>query len=72
MLALSNLLEFFSNTFGKPGERHPEIGVIPAGAVNTLGEVLNTHWFTNRHSKARMSEEETGKGGGSFWMGSSG
>ncbi|MEE8256263.1 MAG: hypothetical protein V3R60_00100 [Acidobacteriota bacterium] len=56
--ALSGLLDFFSNTFGKPGERHPEIGVIPAGAVNTLGEVLNTHWFTNRHSKARMSEEE--------------
>ena len=42
---LSDLLEFFSNTFTSPGERHPEIGVIPAGAVNTLGEVMDSSWY---------------------------
>ena len=62
--ALSEVMDFFSNTFGEPGERHPEIGVIPAGAVNTLGEVLDTSWFTNRHGKARMSQEELVRGVG--------
>ena len=61
---LSDLLEFFSNTFGSPGERHPEIGVIPAGAVNTLGEVMDSSWFTNRHGKRRLSREELVRGPG--------
>ena len=55
---LSDLLEFFSNTFGEPGERHPEIGVIPAGAVNTLGEVMDSSWYANRHGKRRLSRED--------------
>ena len=62
--ALSDLLDFFSNTFGKPGERHSEVGVIPAGAVNTLGEVLDTPWFTNRHGKTRLSAGELVRGVG--------
>ena len=61
---LSELLEFFSNTFGEPGERHPEIGVIPAGAVNTLGEVMDSSWYTNRHGKRRLSREELVRGTG--------
>ncbi len=61
---LSGLLEFFSNTFTKPGERHPEIGVIPAGAVNTLGEVMDSSWFTNRHGKGRLSQEALVRGPG--------
>ena len=61
---LSNLLEFFSNTFTSPGERHPEVGVIPAGAVNTLGEVMDSSWYTNRHGKRRLSSEELVRGAG--------
>ncbi len=61
---LSDLLEFFTNTFGDPGERHPEIGVIPAGAVNTLGEVMNSSWYTNRHGKRRLSSGELVRGAG--------
>ena len=64
MRGLSDLLEFFSNTFGSPGERHPEIGVIPSGAVNTLGEVMDSSWYTNRHGKRRLSREELIRGPG--------
>ena len=61
---LSHLLEFFSTTFGEPGERHPEVGVIPAGAVNTLGEVMDSPWYTNRHGKRRLSSQELIRGPG--------
>lgn len=36
---LNVYIELLHNTFGKPGERHPDGGAIPSGAVNTLGEV---------------------------------
>jgi len=61
---LSEVLEFFTNTFASPGERHPEIGIIPAGAHNTLGEVMDSSWFTNRHGKRRLSREELVRGPG--------
>ena len=61
---LSEILEFFGNTFGEPGERHPEIGVIPAGGVNTLGEVMDGPWYVNRHAKERMTTEELLRGPG--------
>jgi hypothetical protein len=54
----SSVLEYFTATFTNPGERHPEIGVIPAGGVNTLGNVPDNLWFTNRHAKKRMTLEE--------------
>jgi hypothetical protein len=62
--ALSEILEAFSNTLGSPGERNPEIGVIPAGGVNTLGEVLDGPWYVNRHASRRMSQEELLRGPG--------
>ena len=55
---LSELLEWASGQFGAPGERHPEIGVIPGMGVNTLGEVMDGAWFQNRHGKKRMTLEE--------------
>ncbi|MCH8321403.1 MAG: hypothetical protein IH790_10685, partial [Acidobacteria bacterium] len=61
---LNGVLEFFTNTFGSPGERHPEIGIIPAGAVNTLGEVMDSSWYTNRHGKRRLSRQELVRGTG--------
>jgi hypothetical protein len=61
---LSEVLEFFSNTFGDPGERHPERGVIPAGGINTLGEVMDGPWYVNRHAIKRMTRQELIRGPG--------
>jgi hypothetical protein len=61
---LSELLEWVSNQFGSPGERHPEIGVIPSMGINTLGEVMDGPWFQNRHAKNRMTREELARGAG--------
>jgi hypothetical protein len=36
----------------------------PAGAVNTLGEVPNSSWFTNRHGQHRMNRAELQRGTG--------
>jgi hypothetical protein len=55
--ALSEILELVGSTLGSPGERHPQNGVIPAGGVNTLGEVLDGPWFENRHATRRLSRE---------------
>ena len=37
---------------------------VPAGAVNTLGEVPDSEWFTNRHGRRRMTIEELRRGPG--------
>src|SRR5262245_31613922 len=62
--ALSQILELFNNTVNRPGERHPNRGVIAAGGVNTLGEVMDSDWFTNRHATSRMTREELIRGPG--------
>lgn len=36
----------------------------PAAGVNTLGEVPNNTWFTNRHSRIRMTRSELQRGAG--------
>jgi hypothetical protein len=61
--ALSSMLETFNHAFTTPGEGHPERGVIPAGGVNTLGEVMDGPWFENRHGTGRMTREELLRGG---------
>ena len=50
---LSDIYDFFYMTFGKPGEKQPDKTFIPAGGVNTLGEVPDSEWYTNRHWKHR-------------------
>lgn len=62
--ALSELLELFNNTVNRPGERHPRSGVIPAGGVNTLGEVIDSDWFVNRHATRRLTRDELLRGPG--------
>ena len=62
--SLSAILETVTNTLSLPGERHPEGAVIPAGGVNTLGEVMDGPWFVNRHGTTRMSPEELRRGPG--------
>jgi hypothetical protein len=34
----------------------------PAGAINTIGEVPDSEWFTNRHGSHRMSRDELQRG----------
>ena len=62
--ALSELLELINNTVNRPGERHPRAGVFAAGAVNTLGEVMDSDWFVNRHATRRLTREELVRGPG--------
>ena len=56
--------DFFLYTFAEPGERQPKRGkggkaeFIPAQAVNTLGEVPDNAWFTNRIGSRPVSIEE--------------
>jgi len=62
--SLNEIWERFEARVAKPGERHPEHGVIPAQGVNTLGEVPDSGWYTNRHAKTRMSVDELVRGPG--------
>ena len=63
--SLSEVLERVRNTFKATGQRHPPAGVIPAGGVNTLGEVLDGDWYVNRHATVRMTLDELTRGPGS-------
>ena len=56
--ALSEVLEQVKNSLRTTGERHPANGVIPARAVNTLGEVMDSEWYVNRHGTRRMTLDE--------------
>jgi hypothetical protein len=51
--ALSDMYDFIANSFGKPGQRTPG----RAENINTLGEVPDSSWFTNRHGRNRMPIE---------------
>jgi hypothetical protein len=62
--ALSEVLEQVKNSLRRTGERHPANGVIPARAVNTLGEVMDGEWYVNRHGARRMTIEELQRGPG--------
>ena len=63
-VTLSGILEYFTNQFTNPGERQPENGVIPALNSNTLGEVPDSPWFTNRHARRRLTLDELVAGTG--------
>jgi hypothetical protein len=62
--ALSDVLERVNNTFKTTGQRHPANGVIPAGGVNSLGEVMDGDWYVNRHWTRRMTLDELRRGAG--------
>jgi hypothetical protein len=44
----------------EPNPRPPT----PAAAINTLGEVPDSDWFTNRHGRRRMTHDELKRGPG--------
>jgi hypothetical protein len=54
----SNAYDFAENTFGKPGERRD----VRAVNVNTIDEVPDSSWFTNRIGRRAMAIEEIVKG----------
>jgi hypothetical protein len=37
---------------------------VPSEAINTLGEVPDSEWFTNRHARSRMSPDQLRRGPG--------
>src|SRR5262245_39091807 len=54
----SNGYDFVENTFGKPGDRRD----IPAVNVNTMDEVPDSSWFTNRIGRRAMAVDELVRG----------
>ncbi|HET8548291.1 MAG TPA: hypothetical protein VFL57_09820, partial [Bryobacteraceae bacterium] len=63
---LSDYYDFFYMSFGKPGER-ADAGngqYIRAQNANTLGEVPDSEWYTNRHRRHRMTIAELVRGPG--------
>ena len=74
---LNDYVDLFQNMFAKPGDRQPtkkqirkgrqsgkEIKLIPARSANTLGEVPDSSWFTNRIGSHPMSVEDVLRGPG--------
>ena len=61
---LSDYYDFFWNTFARPGEKQAPKRMIRAGGVNTLDEVMDGAWYSNRHYYRRMSIQELLRGAG--------
>jgi hypothetical protein len=55
---LGRYADFVINSFRSPGDRRP----VPAPNVNTLGEVPNSSWFTNRIGVTKMSAGDIARG----------
>lgn len=53
----SDYMRFLVNTFQGPGQSQS-----PAANVNTLGEVPNSSWYTNRHYRSPMTVPELRQG----------
>jgi hypothetical protein len=57
--SINGLYDFLYQSF-----RPAAVEDTPAGAINTLGEVPDSLWFTNRHAHSRMSRDELQRGPG--------
>jgi len=55
---LNDYYDFIQNSFGNPGDRKPRTAI----NINTLGEVPESSWYTNRHARRRMTIEELVRG----------
>src|SRR6266536_5548880 len=62
--ALSDYYDLFENTFSRRGERNIGSRFVRARSANTLGEVPDSPWYTNRISKGPMTTEELVRGPG--------
>lgn len=62
---VSEYYDFFENTFFPQGERAPRTGeFLPSQAINTVDEVPDSAWYTNRHARQAMSIAELKAGPG--------
>ena len=59
---IDQLYDFVLNSAATPGEKQLPGHLIPAADVNTLGEVPDSTWYTNRQYRHRMSIEELRRG----------
>jgi hypothetical protein len=62
---LSDIYDFFLNTFERPGEAQTHGRLLPAQGVNTLGEVPDGAWYVNRHGRTPMALEDLTRGSSS-------
>lgn len=51
---ISQTYDYFANTFAKQSVIRARASTTPAGNINTLDEVPDSAWFTNRHAKQAM------------------
>lgn len=62
---LNEYYDFLSNTFFPAGERAPHTGIfLPSQGINTVDEVPDSAWYTNRHGLRAMSLVELRSGPG--------
>ncbi len=61
---VSDYYDFFQNTFAKPGHQKGKTERSPGQGVNTLGEVPDNAWYTNRHGRSPMTIPELVRGPG--------
>src|SRR5688572_12649319 len=54
----SKTFNLMANTFGRPGNKE----AVRAANINTLGEVPDSNWFTNRMGRNPLSSEELLRG----------
>ena len=53
---LSEYYDFFENTLFEPGDRAPRKGMsLPSLGINTVDEVPDSAWYTNRHAGRRLT-----------------
>ena len=67
---IADYYDFLQNTFFSPGDKTRQ----RSANINTLGEVPDSSWFTNRHGKKPLSLEELVRGpdqGGPLFRGNS-
>lgn len=62
---LSEYYDFFENSLFSPGERSKAKGIfLPSQGINTVDEVPDSAWYTNRHATKRMTLDELKRGAG--------
>jgi hypothetical protein len=55
---LNDYYDFVENSFLGPGDRLPRTAM----NINTLGELPDSAWYTNRHARRRLTIEELARG----------
>lgn len=61
---ISDVYDLFAGVLTRRGEQKTASHPIPAGAINTLGEVPDNAWYTKRHYYRPMNTEELVRGPG--------